>query len=168
MRRHLFVVTAVLLVAALAMAAAERPNLAGTWVLNKDKSDDPAAKMREAMGGTPPPGPGGPGPRGFPVADQITIRQDGDKVEIDLGPRTLSYIADGQEREQEMGPGRTVPVVARWEAGKLVISSGGQFMKITTTYELSADGKELVVTRKMEGGRLEKPVEIRSVYEKKS
>ncbi|MGC1830648.1 MAG: hypothetical protein WA663_09605 [Candidatus Acidiferrales bacterium] len=40
-----------------AQAAGARPNLAGTWALNKDQSDDPRQKMREAMAG----GEGGQG-----------------------------------------------------------------------------------------------------------
>jgi len=41
-----------------AQPPAAKPNLAGTWALNKDQSDDPRQKMREAMGG------GGYGGRG--------------------------------------------------------------------------------------------------------
>ncbi len=40
-----------------AQSAGARPNLAGTWTLNKDQSDDPRQKMRDAMGG----GEGGQG-----------------------------------------------------------------------------------------------------------
>ena len=34
-----------------ASSQAAKPNLAGTWKLNKDQSDDPRQKMQEAMGG---------------------------------------------------------------------------------------------------------------------
>lgn len=44
--------------------AADNPNLAGTWKLNQDQSDNPREKMREAMGGGGG-GFGGPGGGGF-------------------------------------------------------------------------------------------------------
>src|SRR5258706_11551057 len=46
-------------VAAWAKAAAMKPELAGHWVLNKEKSDDPAKKMMEAMSSNRGAGGGG-------------------------------------------------------------------------------------------------------------
>ena len=40
-----------------------KPNLSGTWALNKDESDDPREAMREAGGDRGGPGGGGGGPR---------------------------------------------------------------------------------------------------------
>jgi hypothetical protein len=46
----LFAVTSLAAAAGWAGAAAAKPELGGRWVLNKDKSDDPVQKMRDAMG----------------------------------------------------------------------------------------------------------------------
>lgn len=155
--------------------AAAKPDLSGTWVLNKDRSDDPVAKMQEALGGgqAPPPGPpsgagrpGGPG-GGFMAPPQITIRQSGDQIEMEVGQRTLTYTADGQSREIQGPGGRSLTVVARWEDSKLVIEQGGGMFKTVSSYELSADGKQLLVVRKVTPPQRSEPVEIRLVYDRK-
>jgi hypothetical protein len=48
-----------------AMQNAEMPNLAGTWKLNPDQSDNPMEKMREAQQESDGPGVGGGGRRGM-------------------------------------------------------------------------------------------------------
>lgn len=77
--------------------AADNPNLAGTWKLNQNQSDNPREKMREAMGSAGPDGQGG-GPGGgfgnrggrgrgrggnmFQNQSQLTIEQNGQSVKI--------------------------------------------------------------------------------------
>jgi hypothetical protein len=92
-------------------SADQTPNLAGTWKLNKDKSDNPRQKMQEAMasagggqsgggygqgGGYRQRGGGGQaGPRGNMMDEftQLTIVQNGSDIKITgVSGRTLAVL----------------------------------------------------------------------------
>ncbi len=158
------------------LLAAERPNLRGRWKLNQAQSDDPQQKMREAMGepGRRPAGPpeGRPAGRGVMMgrmlgaAESVTIEQEGDQLEVEFAEgRPVTLTADGQTHEEE-GPRGTVRTTTRWEGDKLISVRDIGVMKITTDYELAGGGTQLIVTRRIEGGRFKNPVVIKSVYDK--
>lgn len=166
----------------LLVIAADQPTLTGTWKLNKDQSDDPREKMQEMMGGPGgpqrgerPPGPpegrpgaarGGTMGRMMQAAESVTIDQEGDKIEIEFAEgRPMTLIADGSAQEVE-GPRGTIKTTSSWQGGKLVSVREMGMMKISTSYELGAGGKQLIVTREIEMPRSDKPVVIKSVYEK--
>ncbi len=90
-----------------AAAADQPPNLAGTWKLNKDKSDNPRQKMQEAMGNSQGAqgggggqsrggGQGGPGGRGGGMMNdfsQLTIVQSGSDIKVTgSSGRTLAVL----------------------------------------------------------------------------
>lgn len=145
---------------AVSTTVAAQPDLSGTWVLDKEKSDDPIAKIREG-GGEPPPNPG------FLAPEQLVIHQSGDKIEVEIGERKMSYVTDGQPRDREVGGGFTVQVTAKWEGEQLRVSATSGSMKFETTYQLTG-AEQLTVTRRMENPDfLSKPVEVRTVYRKR-
>jgi len=163
-----------------------KPNLAGTWNLNKDQSDDPRQKMQEAMGGS---GGGGNGQGGggygqgrhgghgggggmMQELSQLTIVQSNSSVKVTgesgrLLTQTSDYASQSQPSQQgDSGDGpRFAPPVAQWQGNQLVSVMEGRRGKSTRTYELSSDGKQLIVTTKIESERFQNPVIIRQVYD---
>lgn len=176
--------------------AADNPNLAGTWKLNQDQSDNPREKMREAMGNAGPEGQGGPGGgfgnrqggggrgRGmFQNQSQLSIEQNGQSVKIsDESGNLIAQTSDnsnagsednsaqssnpGQSNGQRFRGRRRGPEIAQWKDNQLVVENsqpnGG---KMTRTYSLSTDGKQLYVTTEMQNPRFNQPVTFRLVYD---
>ena len=164
----------------LLMVAADQPNLSGSWKLNAGQSDDARAKMMEAMGGGGPAGrparqrpegarPGGPpaGGRGMMEApESMKITQAGDEVTFDYGRgQPLVLKTDGSTQEQE-GPRSAVKTTAKWEDGALVVARDMGRFKTTSKYTVSADGKQLTVTRETASERFTQPLVVKSVYDK--
>jgi hypothetical protein len=170
-----------------------KPNLAGTWALNKDQSDDPRQKIHEAMGGsdTGTGGNGGgawqggsgggrghrggPGGAGGMMAEfnQLTITQSDASVKITgASGRLLTQTSDSAKSNSPppapSGPNdgqQFSPPVAQWQGSQLVSTMEGRRGKTTRTYALSSDGKQLIVTTKIENERFNGPVTFRQVYD---
>jgi hypothetical protein len=171
-------------------ATTAKPNLAGTWTLNKDQSDDPRQKMQEAMGGSGGGGNGGgawqgggghgrhggQGGSGGMMAEfnQLTIAQSDASVKITgASGRLLAQTSDNASSNShssgQSGPDDgqqfSTPVV-QWQGTQLVSNmEGRRGGKTTRTYELSSNGKQLIVTTKIENERFNSPVTIRQVYD---
>jgi hypothetical protein len=171
----------------------QTPNLAGTWKLNKDKSDNPRQKMQEAManagggqsgggygqgGGYRERGGGGQaGPRGNMMDEftQLTIVQNGSDIKITgVSGRTLAVLpADtnansnsGSSSDPNSADQPVPPATVHWQDNQLIAAmEGRRGGKTTRTYELSPDGKELYVTTRMENPRFSQPVTYRFVYD---
>ena len=171
---YAFGLTSALVFALAAQAAAPPPNFAGTWTLDKSKSQGLSQRMQNVesaswvitqtdkeisieekiTGGTPPqggPGGGGPGAGG---------PQGGGGGRGMMGPRTFNL--DGSETTGEMGRGKF--------ARKATLSSDGKTLElmskmtfqgpdgeiVSTTSDkltLSADGNMLTVVRHSESPR---------------
>lgn len=165
-----------------------KPNLAGTWKLNKDQSDDPRQKMQEGMGGASGQGGGGggarrepgtgrpgrgPGSGGGMMAEwsQLTVSQTNAGVKVTGVSGHVLATSQGQSKEDndndgERGERRFPPAVAEWQGSQLVAKSHGFGGGTTTrTFELSPDGKQLYVTTKIESERLSEPVTYKFVYD---
>lgn len=165
-------------------SASVQPNLAGTWNLNKDQSDDPRQKMQEAMGnsggsyGQGGPGGGWQGRHGrrgggmMQEMNELTVVQSNSSVKITgESGRLLAQTSDSASQSQssaqgspENGP-RFAPPVAQWQGRQLVSVMESRGGKTTRTYELSANGNQLIVTTKIESERFQNPVIIRQVYD---
>lgn len=168
-----------------------KPNLGGTWKLNKDQSDDPRQKMQDAMGGAGgqgggargggganrEPGAGRPGRGGGGMMaewNQLTIDQTDAGVKVNGASGRLLATTDAQSSQPKsdndnnggMGERRFQPSVATWQGSQLVAKSQGfGGGTVTRTFELSPDGKQLFVTTKMENERLSQPVTYKLVYD---
>ena len=176
---YAFGLTSVLVFALAAYAAA--PNFAGTWTLDKSKSQGLNQRLQNAesvtwnitqtdkeitieekvTGGGGPGGPGGP-PAGAPGAGGPPQGPGGGRGMMGGGgPRT--YNLDGTETTGEMGRGKFVRKATLSSDGKtLELSSKVTFQgqdgnEITTTstdkLTLSADGKTLTVVSHRESPR---------------
>jgi hypothetical protein len=168
-----------------------KPNLTGTWILNRDQSDNPREKMQQAMGAPTGGNDGGGGGRyqdngrtgrgpgrGGIMAEfsKLTIEQTNGNVKITgASGRELATTQpeasktesnQGNENNGGMGAMRSAPAAAEWQGNQLVAKSEGYGRGTTTrTYELSPDGKQLYVTTKIENQRLSQPVTYRLVYD---
>jgi hypothetical protein len=171
------------------------PNLAGTWKLNKDQSDDPRQKMQEAAaqqggggrggwggGGGGGMGAGqrgagqGGGQRGGMMQDysELTITQTNATTQVtgDSG-RVLASTDNsagnsptaGSNNSADSDANRNSPPAAQWQGSQLVVTEQMRRGTTTRTYELSPDGKQLYVTTKIDNPRFSQPVTIRFVYD---
>lgn len=185
----------------------EGVSLTGYWKLNRERSDDPDQKAREAMegmrtgdaapgGGESPTGPGvdvmtpgdprGHGPSGAPRGRRPgTLGPDprlGVFPEIDqpkeltIAQRpTLVLIQEGDDEDDVRGihtdgQRRPIPgggeVSGAWEDGQLVVETRrDNGVRRVETFELSADGSELTVTRHLAAPRMPS-LTITSLYER--
>lgn len=174
-----------------ATQSSAKPNLAGTWKLNKDQSDDPRQKMQDALGGAGGPGeagggsggarrepgtgrPGrGPSPGGGMMAEwsRLTIAQTAADVKVaGVSGRVLATSQpeskQGDADNDGMDERHFQPAVAEWQGSQLVAKSRGFGGGTTTrTFERSPDGKQLYVTTKIESERLKQPVTYKLVYD---
>lgn len=126
---------------------------------------------------------GGRGRGAFQNQSQLTIEQNGQSVKIsgesgNLIAQTSDNSNAGSEDNsaQSSNPGqsngqrfrgrRRGPETAQWKDNQLVVENsqpnGG---KMTRTYSLSADGKQLYVTTEMQNPRFDQPVTFRLVYD---
>jgi len=84
----------------------------------------------------------------------------------DAAGRERVVYTDGRKTEEERSHGGTTAVVASWKDGHLeIVASPENGGKITETFAMTADHKQLTVTTKMEGGRRGSPITIRRVYD---
>lgn len=171
-----------------ASSQAAKPNLAGTWKLNKEQSDDPRQKMQQAMGsGSPPPPPPqgrGGGPGGMMAEwSQLTVTQLDANVKVtgssgrtlanttpaDKSAKSDDSNASGSNENDNGGQRRMAPPPAEWQGSQLVANGRGFGGGTSTrTFELSPDGKQLYVTTKITSERLSQPVTYKLVYDKGS
>jgi hypothetical protein len=145
------------------------PNLAGTWKLNKEQSDNPQEKIQEAGGfggrggGMGRRRGGGGGGRMMSELSQLKIEQSASSVKITNsdGREIAQYSSSGSSSDSS----GTAPA-AEWHGAQLVSTTEGRRGgSVTRTFELSPDGKQLYMTTKIENPRLQQPVSIRFVYD---
>jgi hypothetical protein len=166
-----------------ATAADQIPNLAGTWKLNQDKSDNPRQKMQEAMGnsgnrqgggGYGRPREQGAGGRSMMNEfSQLTIVQSGSDIKVTgESGRTLAVLpadtnsnSDSSASPDNGGQFTPPPPTVHWQGSQLIAETTMRRGKTTRTYELSPDGKELYLTTRMENPRFSQPVTYRLVYD---
>lgn len=154
------------------------PDLSGTWILNFEESEDPRAQMQRDR--PPPPGarPGAP-PRVNPQGMRTPMRailQGQLAFKLVQADSTVTFAAvegtelvcytDGRWEEQSVEGLGDVRVRARWKGKKLVLDRELEYdLKISQTYELASDGRQLYVKVKVSGGP--RTIEFRRVYDAK-
>jgi hypothetical protein len=166
-----------------------RPNLAGKWTLNKDQSDDPREKMREAMGNASDRrdgrqrgagggfGTGGWGQRrprdpnrtGLGDLSELTVEQSEKMAKVSgvSGRIVALYQASNLTNDQTSRGGTSAPPAAEWRGNQLVVTTEGRRgAKTTQTFSLSPDGGQLYLTIRSENPRFQEPLTIRFVYDR--
>jgi hypothetical protein len=168
-------------------------DLSGNWKLDRERSDDPAQKLRESGGSSQRGSGGGGGSRGrrggggfgghrgrpadegedngrtdlsqdSRAFDQLTIVHRDPQLRITDGlGREHVLYTDGRKVEEERSAG-TTKIRAKWKDGRVVVSTTPEHgAKITETYAVTADSSALTVTTKVEGRG--RKIEFRRVYD---
>src|SRR6266852_7766621 len=173
---------------------APRTTILGAWKFNPDDSDDPRKRRQDARGsnggnsggghgrmggGYPGGGHGGYGRRGgesdeerqkmrefFTPAKAITLSMTGAEVDlVDDRDRKRAFMTDGRKLQKSKDENYQ-EIAAKFDGSRLVTDEknprGG---KMSRTFELSYDGRQLYETLHMTGGRNNTPLVIRYVYD---
>ena len=102
------------------------------------------------------------------AADRLTIVLDGTRVIIttDEG-RSVKLQTDGKEEERLTGDG-VIKSKTRWNGEQLVSEDKIQDgPKVTRTYTVSSDLRQLIVTQKIDGGGMFGQVLVHHVFDRK-
>ena len=97
----------------------------------------------------------------------LSIGQDGQQVSItDDAGRARTLYADGKKHKEEDLGGQKTTIKTHLDGNRLVSESKlGHSGKLTETYELSPDGKQLFYTCRLDSSKLAGPLTIRRVYD---
>jgi hypothetical protein len=135
------------------------------------------------MGGMGGMGRGGMGRGGRPAQDSglntedldtlgtdpksLTIDQNEKQISVtDDADHTENLYPDGKKHKGDDTSGDKTGIKTRWNGDRLVSESKlGHSGKLTETYELSPDGKQLYVTSELDSSHLGSPLVIRRVYD---
>jgi|SRR5882724_9681346 len=174
-----------------APAPPPRTTILGTWKLNPDDSDDPSKRRQESrgsgaggrgrMGGGYPGGGGGYGGRRgggesdeqrekmrelFMPAKKITFSMIGAEVdEVDDRDRKRAFMTDGRKLQKSKDE-KYQEIAAKFDGNRLVSDEKDpRGNKMSRTFELSEDGRQLYETLHMTVGRNNNPLVIRYVYD---
>ena len=173
-----------------------RPDLTGLWTFNQDLSDDPAKVMAgiqaQRHGGSAGGREHGPGMHGGGGMGGGRREMDPEQMRAHLNraiepPVTLTItqtdssitFIDGDGRSQTLRTNnkkqklpldeRTVAVKTKWDDERLVKETSlGDGMKLTETYSLNAEPRQLLVWVQLTSSRLPRPVNLRRVYDAES
>jgi hypothetical protein len=130
--------TALLLLWTAGAFAQGKPNFAGNWVQDKDKTT--AANASAAPGQQP-------------AWSKVTIRQDDKNFTVELTdnngkPAPRAYVTDGAQHKIPMGTNEAT-YTAKWDGNTVVVeqtSPGRNGAPQMTKYVFAMDGNQLVVT----------------------
>jgi hypothetical protein len=100
----------------------------------------------------------------------LKIEQRDEQVVIsDDSGRIRHLHPDGKKRKEEDANGKKISTKTQWEGDKLTTESKlGHSGKLTETYRVSPDGKELDVVSRLEDPSLAAPLILRRVYDRAS
>ena len=103
------------------------------------------------------------------AANPKMLRVDQTEKEVtvtdDTG-QTRNLYPDGKKHKEADSSGQPTTVKAHWDGNRLVAESKlGHSGKLTETYELSGDGKQLYVISQLDTSHLSAPLVIRRVYD---
>jgi hypothetical protein len=96
----------------------------------------------------------------------FAITQDGQQLSItDDAGRARTLYGDGKKHKEDDSGGQKTTVKSHWDGDRLVAESKlGHSGKLTETYELSPDGKQLFYTSKLDNSSIG-ILSIRRVYD---
>ena len=174
---------------------APRTTILGAWKFNPDDSDDPSKRRQDSRdsnggyggghgrmgGGYPGGGRGGYGGRGgggesdearqkmrelFTPAKAITISMTGAEVDlVDDRDRKRAFMTDGRKLKKSKDENYQ-EIAAKFDGNRLVTEEKDpRGNKMSRTFELSSDGRQLYETLHMTTGRNNTPLVIRYVYD---
>lgn len=102
------------------------------------------------------------------ASDQLKVAQKGPEIDMtDTESRVRSLFTDGRKIEKPKKDATQMQVKAHWDRETLVTEEKGpNGERISHSYELTGDGKQLADTLTLESKRLNTPIIVRSIYDK--
>ncbi len=150
------------------LASAGQVDLSGTWILNREESERPAGRIGKPFAGPGRERPGGGPHPGARSARSLTITQTDSTITIARGRRARTLFTDGRTVEHTLHDGVVVQLTASWVEGGLRVERVSQRGTMRESFGLAADGLKLEQLVRIEGDRLEEPVEFRLVFDRES
>ena len=170
-----------------------RTTILGAWKLNRDESDDTRKKRDDSSdsngggyggrrggmgGGYPSGGHGGYGRRGesdeerqkmhelLSPPEKMTLSMTGTEVDLlDDRDRKRAFMTDGRKLQKSKDDSYG-EIAAKWDGNKLATEEKDpRGNKMSRTFELSEDGRQLYEVLHMTSGRSNTPRVIRFVYD---
>src|SRR5213080_234030 len=154
--------------------SAPRTTILGAWKFNPDDSDDPRKRREDSRGSN-----GGYGRRGgesdeerqktrelLAPAKAITLSMTGAEVDlVDDRDRKRAFMTDGRKLQKSKDYDYQ-EIAAKFDGTRLVSDEKDpRGNKMSRTFELSADGRQLYETLHMTTGRSNTPLVIRYAYD---
>ena len=91
-------------------------------------------------------------------SDQVVVTDDSDHAQ--------TFYTDGKKHDDKDTSGKKVSTKTDWQGDTLVAETKlDHGTKLTQSFRLSDDGKQLYVTSRLENSSLQGPVSIRRVYD---
>jgi hypothetical protein len=168
-----------------------RQSILGAWKLNKDENDDPRKRSedsRGSSGGGRRPGGGWPGGGGmggrrggyggesdeqrqkmrelFSPPKALTFSMTGAEVDLlDDRDRKRAFMTDGRKLKKSKDDNYQ-EIAAKWDSNRLVTEEKDpRGNKMSRTFELSEDGRQLNETLHLKMGRSSTETSFRFVYD---
>ena len=120
---------------------------------------------------------GGPGANAGPSGEDLeqlatnpqTLRVEQDEKQVtitDDGGQIKNLYPDGKKHKESGSNGESPAIKAHWDGDRLVAESKLPHAgKLTETYQLSRDGKQLYVVSQLDSSSLSAPLVVRRVYD---
>ncbi len=173
-------------------ATAQDVDIVGTWVLNREKSDDPREVMSRGRNRPAPPRPGAGGGRRRgggtqappprpdagdrllqqrlmrPVMELSITRTDSTYIFASSGEKFMEHFVDGRKIEAAITTDLQIEIKAEWKNNALEIEtrvSGGGRLK--ERYEIDEDTGELRVEFDLNNSRMKQRFKLKRVYDRR-
>jgi hypothetical protein len=157
------------------MASAAAPvDFSGKWTLNAQRSDDIAAAIGNATG---PETLKGRSDKIERLAVQTWMKARADEIrtlEIEQTPTEIKFLDQGtvsifyfgRKHVRQIGPEK-LECQTRWQGSQLVIEQDAAIgLRMSNLFTLQPDGKQLVSAVQFHGKPLQKPLEVRLIYDR--
>jgi hypothetical protein len=97
----------------------------------------------------------------------LRVDQQSDRVVVtDDSDRAQTFYPDGKKHDDKDANGKKVTTKTEWQGDMLVAETKlSHSSKLTQSFRLSDDGKQLYVTSRLENSSLPAPVSVRRVYD---
>jgi hypothetical protein len=91
-------------------------------------------------------------------SDQVVVTDDSDRAQ--------TFYPDGKKHDEKDANGKKVSTKTEWQGDTLVAETKlSHSSKLTQSFRLSDDGKQLTVISRLENSSLQAPVSVRRVYD---
>lgn len=170
-------------------AAAAPPDFNGQWRLNREASDDVAARIKEAAGSQYVSSAKGFGSftilpwtsfsegqrvllrdallAGVPAFEQLEIEQKGDEVRTVHGEDGVrNFNLKRASTGTALATGEKVKREARWQGEQLVLESSSGKLRTLEVLTRYAERDQVIEVFRIEMDLLEKPIELKLVYDR--